>query len=173
MTISDSQTERQLVPLYPWDAWDPKQIEVKPEEWQWCFNLKEGEMMCLEQDWEHKRDNDGISVTRKAVSRPRNPSNWPLLTFAQAKLMRETAKQEDISVRKAFVKLFDRKKLSNENLEMLAQAPDYYIAGPRPMDLNEKEAQRAARTAAFLADVDGSPKPVASKVRGQAVAASG
>jgi hypothetical protein len=163
-----TSTERQTVRAYPWDGWKPEQIEVLPEEWAWCFNLKEGVAQTLEQDWEHKRDSDGISVSRKSVSPPRNPANWPRLTYQEVHGLYTMARVDDIPVVVAFLKVYPRNKLSDEQIEMLAAAPRYYIGGPKPVEVARDEESRRQKAAALLAEVDGTERP-APKLRGQAV----
>ena len=161
MTTTDRQTRR----LYPWDSWG-SQVEVRPEEWTWAMDLKLGEPRVLDQQFEHKRDTDGLSVKRKSVSPPHNPLNWPKLAFPQVKAIYDTAKAEDTSLKRAFMKITDRKKLSDEQIEVLADAPDLYIEGPRPEKVAEGEAERRAKAKAFLDEVDGTPveAPAAPKV---------
>lgn len=156
-------TSRQTTPMYPWNRWGTL-VEVKPPEWAWCFNLREGKPEVLEQEFEHKRDSEGVSQSRKAVSPPRNSQNWPRLNFNQVVAIYDKSLADDISLRKSFLLIADRKKLSEEQIEVLADAPDLYVEGLKPVELEQKEAKRREKALAFLAEVDG-PKAEAPKLR--------
>lgn len=143
-----------MTTTYPWDKW-PAQIEVRPNEWQWAMNLEIGEPKTLEQLFEHKRDTDGASTSRRATSPAQNPRNWPKLTFDQVRKMYDMSKEQNISLRKAFMLVCDRKKLSDEQIEMLADAPDvFHTAGATLKEADAEEAKRREKAKAFLAEVD-------------------
>ena len=151
--------------MYPWLKWSAL-IEVKPAEWSWCFNLLEGKPEVLEQEFEHKRDSEGVSQSRRAVKPPVNSRNWPRLNFAQVVSIYDKALADDISLRKAFLLIAERRKISDEQIEILSEAPDLYVDGLKPAEVDQAEERRRAKAAAFLAEVDApkveapQPKPL-------------
>ena len=147
----------------PWEKW-PSTIEVPPHEWRWCFDLRMGVPRVLLQQFEHKRDTEGVSTRRTTVGQPENPHNYPVITFDLVKKMCDTSQAEDTPLRKLFLKNYDRRKLTDEQIELLAGAPDISIAGQKPDEIDAHEKERAAKAAAFLAEVDGKPskKPQAA-----------
>lgn len=172
MTSTAVRGERLTVHKYPWDKWPSGIVEVKPNEWTWIFNLVLGEPRPCPQDFEHKRDSEGVSVSRRSVGQPHNPDNFPRIPFDFVKQIFDLAHAQDTSLKRVFIKLFDRRKLSDEQIEVLATAPDLYIANPSVEDVTADAAERSERAKAFLAEVDGTQKQAAPKLKGQPVAAA-
>ena len=137
--------------------------DVPPNEWGWCFDLKMGTPRVLLQAFEHERNTKGKSVTRTTIGPRENPHNYPLLTFDKVKAIYDQSQEQQVSHRKLFLKHFDRKKLSDEQIELLATAPDIYTAGPQEFEVKAADAERAKKAQVFLDEVDAIAKPAKVK----------
>ena len=133
----------------------------------YAFNLKAGRVDILHEGFHHVLQPDGETVKVKKVAQ--SIQKYPeqiLITIPDIEAIWAAAEAEDISLKVAFARFRGQSKLTEEQMDMLANAPNRWVYAPagaqKVLEREEKKSVDEFKNAVFGKQPAKKPEPAHS-----------